>query len=252
MGQGDAAWVRWPDGENWLIDAGPFSFELVPYLRREGVREIDLIVLSHPHKDHFGALIPVLENLRVKRFLVSRPPEPTEKGYQLLWNRLKRKKVEIVMSEEFQSDRAVLWHPLNGWTSATHRTNEESIVMELNFGRHRFLFAGDIETNAEQHLIGKIGDIDVLKVPHHGSKSSSSIDWLNELRPEIAVISCGAGNSFGHPHAQTLFNLKNSEYFRTDEDGMVVVSSDGHQLQVKSRENRTRRVLKVDKPLLLR
>ena len=252
IGQGDAALIRWPDGDDWLIDAGPFSFELVPYLRREGISEIELMVLSHPHKDHFGALMPVLEHIQVEQFLTLRSPEKGEAEYQRLWQRLQEKNVEIVLSEQFQSERGKLWHPLNGWSSTTNRINEESLVLELFFGQHRFLFTGDIERRAEQHLLGKIGDIDVLKVPHHGSKSSSSVEWLTELQPEVSVISCGAGNPFGHPHAQTLFALKDTHHFRTDEDGMVVVSSDGVQLQVTAGQNQNRRVLELDKPLLLR
>ena len=104
-------------------------------------------------------------------------------------------------------------------------------MLEIDYGVHRILFTGDIENKAEEHLHGKVGDIDVLKVSHHGSKSSSSIDWIKELRPEYSVISCAKNNPFGHPHPDTLWNLKSSRVYRTDIDGTVVFVSDGRSIE---------------------
>ena len=95
------------------------------------------------------------------------------------------------------------------------------------------LFTGDIEKRAEQHLLGKIGKVDVLKVPHHGSRSSSSFDFISELEPSYSIISCGKNNSFGHPHQETLWALRGSQIFRTDQLGSIFLRSDGNTLSIK-------------------
>ena len=108
--------------------------------------------------------------------------------------------------------------------------NEESIVFAIEYGEYRFLFTGDIEKQAEKHLENKIGDIDVLKVAHHGSRTSSSKQIIDELSPEFSVISCGIDNRYGHPHLETIANLRGSRILRTDQLGTIVFRSDGEYL----------------------
>ena len=230
IGQGDGSLIRWEDGRNWLVDGGEFSFDLVPYLRREGVFELEQVIISHPHPDHFGVLFSVLQELRVKKIVVSRFPFVAERKFTELIILAKKKNVEIELVSEWEEDNIQVYHPLSWESNGRHKVNEESIVFSIEYGEHRFLFTGDIEKDAEEHLLGKIGDVDVLKVAHHGSRTSSSLALVNEMLPEFSVISCGIGNRFGHPHLETLNTLRYSKILRTDWLGTIIFQTDGTNL----------------------
>ena len=234
IGQGDASLIRWEDGRNWLVDGGQFSFDLVPYLRREKIFHLDQVIISHPHPDHFGGLFLVLEKLQVEKLVVSRYPEKKEAQSAKLIQLAQEKNIKIELVENWKEENISVFHPLDWKGGGADRVNEESIVFAIEYGEHRFLFTGDIEKQAEKHLEGKIGDIDVLKVPHHGSRTSSSSQLLQELKPEFSVISCGIDNRFGHPHFETLGNLKGSKILRTDQLGTIIFRSDGERLEIKT------------------
>lgn len=231
IGQGDASVIRWPDGRNWLVDGGGFSFELVPYLRRAGVFEIEQIIISHPHPDHFEGLFVVLEKLTVQSIIVSRYPEKNEKRYAELLKLAMKKGVAIKLISDWSAEEITVFHPLNWKAKGRHRVNEESIVFALRYGEHRFLFTGDIEEQAEEHLENEIGKINVIKVAHHGSRTSSSPILIKELDPDFSVISCGQENRFGHPHQETLHTLKESKILRTDLLGTIIFHTDGQTLR---------------------
>ena len=230
IGQGDASLIRWDDGRDWLVDGGAFSFELVPYLRREGIQKLDRVIVSHAHPDHFGGLFLVLEKLEVQKLIVSRFPEKNEKQYEELLLLAAEKNIEIQMVDNWDDKGVTLFHPINWRAKGKHYVNEESIVFTAEYGKHRFLFTGDIEEQAEQYLENVIGDIDVLKVAHHGSRTSSSPKFISEVQPEFSVISSGIDNRFGHPHRETLYTLRDSKILRTDRLGTIVFRSDGENL----------------------
>lgn len=234
IGQGDGSLIRWGDGRNWLVDGGEFSFDLVPYLRREGVFELEQVIISHPHPDHFGVLFSVLQELKVKKMVISRFPVATEREFTELISLAQEKGVEIELVAEWSEDKIQVYHPLNWESDSRDKVNEESIVFSIEYGEYRFLFTGDIEKEAEEHLLGKIGDVDVLKVAHHGSRSSSEPDFINELKPEFSVISCGVDNRFGHPHLETLDTLRHSKTLRTDWLGTIIFQTDGAHLSWKA------------------
>jgi competence protein ComEC len=247
VGQGDSAIIQWPDGRNWLVDAGPFTFELVPFLRRQGIWHFDVVVLSHPHPDHMAALFPVIKQMTVDTLLTVREPEEGEHQYQRLWTLIKEKDINIEFPESEQQEGIIIHHPLDGWSTKKNRVNEQSLVLEIQYNSHRFLFTGDIEEKAEKHLLHKIGKVNVLKVPHHGSKSSSSIEWIKELDPDVAVISCGDGNNYGHPHSRTLGAYRNTNMYRTDFDGIVTVTSSEGEIQVVTSKG-SKSIEMMDKP----
>ena len=239
IGQGDAIVIQWSDGKTWLIDGGPSKRDVLQHLRLQGVEELDAVFLSHPHRDHMEGLFLISEKIPIHRVYVSRAPEEQEEHYQELWNIWEKNQVDIMLVDaQTQFDREIsIVHP-NEWKVDTKdRVNEESLVFFVEFGSHRFLFTGDIEEDAQRNMLKQvrdIGPIDVIKIPHHGSRSSIVEKWVHQFQGEWAVISCGYGNSFGHPHAETLDIWKESSILRTDIHGSIEFRSDGSEMTIRA------------------
>ncbi len=237
VGQGDAALISFPDGRVWAVDTGPAPDVMVQVLRREGILHLDRVILTHPHPDHDGGLASVLEALDVDELVVPRAPRLSGRGSgpsEVEYSRLLALARRVDFAE--LPAPATLLHPLLSWTSRAHDpVNDESIVFRLDFGRRRFLFAGDVEADGEaellQHHAAEL-HADVLKVPHHGSRTSSSWPFVTAVNPLVAVISCGEQNRFHHPNPAALAHYRGRRVYRTDRDGTIVVSTDGSDLQV--------------------
>lgn len=223
IGQGDAALVTWPDGRSWLIDGGPWGEALLQELRRSGVERLERVILSHPHPDHMDGLKPVLAALPVAHLHVSQPaPALSQPGMQVHLGLEGAPGLELL-------------HPQPDFAPKTRDpVNDQSLVAALRYGAHRFLFVGDIEAEGEAALLRQDLHADVLKVPHHGSKTSSSAALLQAVDPAIAVISCGRDNPYGHPHPAVLARYRGVRVLRTDQLGTVELRSDGTTLQVRA------------------
>lgn len=235
VGQGDAALVELPDGRRWLVDGGPSPRPVLQWLRRRGIRRLDAVVLSHPHPDHSGGLDAVLQELEVGSLWVPRPPERGEQRYLSLWHTAFARGVPIRGPTDDPGPGLALLHPQPGFTAPAHsRVNEESLVLQVTHGRRRVLLTGDIEAAAEAALAPRTGPVDVVKAPHHGSRTSSSTAFAEATRPAIVVVSCGPDSRFGHPHPQALAAWRGARWLRTDRDGTVEVSTDGDRLWVRT------------------
>lgn len=237
IGQGDGAIIDFPDGRVWVVDTGPDPDAMLETLRRQGVTHVDRAVLSHPHPDHDGGLPALLTGLTVDTLVVPRAPRttgpgagPSEDAYARMLAMARR-----VDFAELPAPARLL-HPWLGWRSpARDPVNDESLVFRLDFGRRRFLFAGDVEAEGEAELVAHHADAlraDVLKVPHHGSRTSSSAPFVAAVDPEVAVISCGEHNRYHHPTAAALAQYRGRRVYRTDLDGTLIVSTDGTDLHV--------------------
>ena len=223
VGQGDATLVEWSDGRVWLVDGGPFSFEFVPYLKREGIWHIDQVWLSHPHADHMEGLNSVLQEIPVDVLVVGRMPEESDsEQFAALIHLAKDRGVEIRLASQTQEEGVRVLHPHDWIADGSDRCNEESVVLEVTHHGNRVLLTGDIEEDAEAWLLNTLESVSILKVAHHGSRSSSSPDFITRIQPEYAVIPVGLNNRFHHPHPSTLWNLRNSNIWRTDIHGTVV------------------------------
>jgi competence protein ComEC len=242
VGQGDAMALRTPAGRWVLIDGGPRNAGrdagrrvVVPFLRRSGVERLTLVVATHAHADHVGGLPAVLEALPVS--LVLEPGEPLGEAPYLDflaatetagagWRAART-------GDHFELDgaRITVLSPDSAWTAAMTDPNEESVVLLVEYGRARLLLTGDAGLPVEWRLAGRVGDVDLLKVGHHGSHSATSEAWLDELRPEEAVISVGARNTYGHPAPEVLARLvaRGIVVYRTDRQGTITFSSDGQR-----------------------
>jgi len=247
VGQGDSIVVRTPGGRTMVIDGGPDGWATVRFLRHEGVGRIDLVVLSHPHADHVAGLLPLLENFAVGGVLDVGYPHPTPPYRRflgavaargVLYHRARRG-LEVTLDDGLRV--RVLW-PETQFIAGRSGVNENSIVLRLVHREIAFLFPGDVEENAEAALVssGETLHADVLKVPHQGSRTSSTEPFLREVRPRIAVLSVGRANPFGHPHPRTLrrYDHLGVRVYRTDRDGAVSVASDGRTLWVQTMRRR--------------
>lgn len=255
VGQGDAIVIRAPSGRVMMIDGGgeieghETGYDIgvrrvIPALRRMGIRQIDVLMLSHPHEDHAGGLVAVAENFRVGVMLDSGYPHPAPSYPHLLRvvegratpYRLARRGMQIDLAGGV---RALVLHPeeplIHGSSSDV---NLNSVVVRLTYGQVSALFTGDVEGLIEGKLVENGDELrsTVLKVAHHGSRTSSRPEFLDAVSPQVAVISVGSWNPFGHPHAVTLDALAavGAHMYRTDRHGAVTVETDGRSLWVRT------------------
>lgn len=255
VGQGDAIVVRAPSGRTMLIDAGGEvegrltgydvgAQRVVPALHRLGVRAIDILVLSHPHEDHAGGLPAVVQNFRVGLLLDSGFPHPAPSYHRLL-RLVEAKRIPYVLARrgmriDLGAGAVVsVLHPDPPLIVGTGSDiNLNSVVLRLSYGRTCALLTGDIEALIEYRLLDSGDDLRcaVLKVAHHGSGTSSRAEFLEAVAPAVAVISAGAFNPFGHPHASTLDALAavGARVYRTDRHGAITIESDGRQVWIRT------------------
>lgn len=240
VGQGDSELVVLPGGVKVLIDGGQPNGRVLEELNKilpPADRYLDLVIMSHPQLDHFGGLIEVLKRYRVGAFLWSgREGEIT--AFSDLKNVLTDNSVRTVVLSagdkiNYRESRFDILSPSPSLLGSKE-LNDTSIVAELSSNNSRVLFTGDIGASIEEALAsGGTGDIDILKVAHHGSKFSSSANFLTAVRPELAVIGVGK-NSYGHPTNQALGRLgeAGAKIYRTDKDGTVELIIDGEKIRI--------------------
>ncbi len=236
VGQGDSIFIEAKDGTQILIDGGPTN-KILPLLG--GVmpfydHSIDAIILTHPHADHVTGLIEVLKRYNVGEVIESGVGYNTAeaKEFENLVSEKHIKKIIIqkpVKLTFFKTAALNFLFPDRSFNGQILKNvHDSALVSELDFEGKKILLMADAEKNLERYLIqkGVLGDVDVLKAGHHGSKTSSNDFFLKVVKPEYAVISVGARNRYGHPHQQTLSNLEaiGAKIFRTDIDGTIVLN----------------------------
>lgn len=238
VGQGDCIYIRLPDGKNMLIDAGENEdgTAVVEYLKELGVNKIDYAVGTHPHADHIGGLDDVLNSIETDVLYMPSVPTSTATFVSVLdaveENGVKLKKAEknVIIENNDEYEIKIL-SPVS---KKYDEMNNYSAVVHISYGDTAFLFMGDAEKLAERQIIesGAMVEADVLKVGHHGSETSTDFDFLTAVSPEVAVISCGEGNSYGHPHTDVTDKLKDERIhiLRTDKHGNIVIGSDGKNI----------------------
>lgn len=245
IGQGDSALVQTPNGKNILIDAGPpdGARSLLHYLKDRDVRRIDLLVETHPHADHIGGVVAVLQEMPIAQVLVSGFVHPTP-IYDAMLAAFEKKKVQVRVARRGRTvdvDTDTRMHVLapeepfiNGSRSDA---NANSVVIVLEYKGMRFLFTGDAEEETEDRLLQGERErlpATVLKVAHHGSKYATSDEFLSAVGPRLAVVSCGKGNRYGHPAPETMARLRSRgvQVLATHTDGHVVMATDGERLEI--------------------
>ncbi len=239
VGQGDATLIQTPAGENILIDAGnnDKGDEVVAYLEHLGVKQIDVMIATHPDADHIGGLDTVLEALEVKAVYAPKVSHTTN-TYRDFLTAVKNEKLQIKTAKagvalKLEDVKAHFVAPVGEYNDL----NEWSAVLRLVYKDTVFLFTGDAETGSERDMLasGAALDADVLKVGHHGASKSSSAPFLVEVKPTYAVISSAYGNSYGHPTQETLDRLSQvgATIYRTDLQGTITAVSDGKRIEFR-------------------
>ncbi len=242
IGQGDAIFIETPDFRHILIDGGPGGAVLGKLQERLPLweRKLDVVMLTHPDADHLNGLLQVLQKYQVD-YIVWTGMVREGQGYEtwLSLLQLQRKRgAHIVIAHEGTdiSNNQVSMDILSPQETIEGEifpkgANDTSIVSRLSYGEQRFLFTGDISSEVEEDMVQQQVDLvaNVLKVPHHGSKYSSSAEFLAAVHPALAMISVGATNTYGHPTSEVLQRLADFGITtaRTDEDGDVLVTTDG-------------------------
>jgi len=254
VGQGDSILIAFPDGKLMLMDGGGIpSFggrtaktsldigeEVVSsYLWSRSIRSVDVLVLSHAHDDHIQGLTAVLRNFHVKELWTGATPDSPQ--WDALREQAMRNGVKIVAMQQgrhfnYGGVAVEVLAPAADYVTAATPKNNDSLAMRLSLGNSSFLLTGDIERKVELGLVAAnlVRKVDVLKVAHHGSKTSSTEAFLDSARPQFAVISDGFENSYGHPHADILERLieRHAEILRTDQAGLISIRTDGRRFEV--------------------
>ncbi|MFO7918426.1 MAG: MBL fold metallo-hydrolase [Anaerolineae bacterium] len=233
VGQGDAILILSPHDGAILIDGGNPDSGVVEYLRAQGVEKLDMMVATHPHADHIGGLVDVLEAMPVEEVVTNGQPHTT-RTYERFLDAIAASGAiytEVGRGDTLQVGDLTLdvLHPSPDF--AGESLNNQSLVLRLVHGDVAFLFTGDAEREAEESMVtsGQALEATILKVGHHGSRTASTPTFLEQVQPEIAIYCCGLHNRYGHPHAETLAALADvgAEAYGTDVNGTVVVTSDG-------------------------
>jgi competence protein ComEC len=248
VGQGDAALVKFPDGKNMLIDAGPNlvgfdagKYFLLPYFKRNGINRINTVVLSHADNDHIGGMPTLFRNVKIDQLFDTGLYHSSQvcSTYKFLIDSLHMDHQivnHVSQLKKYNNYGVYLLHPnMEFWKKYNNDVNNSSIIVKIVYGKRSFLFTGDIEEEAETVLLnyGNLLKTDVLKIPHHGSKTSSTMELLKLVKPQYAIISLGRNNKFKFPSPFVIQRLSdlNIRFIRTDKNGAVIFRTDGIKLK---------------------
>ncbi|MBU1181206.1 MAG: MBL fold metallo-hydrolase, partial [Proteobacteria bacterium] len=254
VGQGTSALLELPGGYNVLVDGGGFSDNSVfdvgekitaPFLWRRKINTVDAIVLSHPNSDHLNGLLYIADNFNVKEIWTNGEAADSL-GYKRLIEIIKEKNIKMEDFKKIGRSRVIngttfnILYPEPSFKEKKEKWRKgdnSSLVLKTVFGSKSFLFTGDIKEKGESDLVRLSGDhlkSTVLIVPHHGSRSSSTDNFIDKVEPEIAIIPVGWKNRYKFPHPEVLkrYKEKKCRVFRTDENGAVMISTDGKALIV--------------------
>lgn len=250
VGQADSIFIELPNGQTLLIDAGESKngSQVVSYIKSLGYNQLDYVVATHPHADHIGGMTTVINSMKIGKFYMP-DKEHTTKTFESMIDALSLNNVDVYRAKsgtevinidglyaKFLSPVSSYGSDLNNW----------SAVIKVVYKNNSFLFMGDAENKVE----GQLSDVnvDVLKVGHHGSDTSSGLSFLKKVTPGHAIISVGSGNSYGHPTQSALSNLESvgSKVYRTDLLGTIIATSDGSNISVN--KNPSEALAAVPKP----
>jgi competence protein ComEC len=258
VGQGSSALLELPRGHNVLLDGGGFadnaSFDtgkyiIAPYLLQRKIKTVHTIFLTHPNSDHLNGLIYIARHFNVRRAITNNEPSQTQ-GYRLFMEALENNDIELPRYQDMQRVIRIgdvsleILYPVPDFLERTTREkwrnkNNNSLVVRVSLGRHSFLFPGDIMNLGEKELVLSAGNklrSTVLMAPHHGSNTSSSLAFLQQVKPDLVVVSCGWRNRYNFPAYQVLrrYEEMDCRVVRTDLNGAVIMKTNGDDFTIRT------------------
>lgn len=241
VGQGDSIFIESPNGKTMLVDGGVKGAgqKVVSYLKELGVNKLDIVVATHPDADHIGGLIPVINSIDIGQFYDSGKVH-TSQTFEEMLTLIDTKNIPYNVPKTGDSiafDDDINVKVLNANEHAKDN-NDASIVLKIAYGNVSFLLTADAGIALEKEMMQYDVKATVLKAGHHGSNTSSSAEFIQAVHPEVAILSYGEGNKYGHPHAEVVERLQaiGSKIYATAEAGTVIVSTDGINYEVNSKE----------------
>ena len=224
--------------EYMLIDAGNNADgrKLVKFLKSLEIEEFKYVVSTHPHEDHIGGMDNIVRSFKIRNVFMPDVTTNTPTFTSVL-DELEKKDIKITVPDDnsmYKLGNAEIKFIYSG--NDSEDLNNSSIVLKINFGNNSFLFTGDTTSVVEEKILNRDIKADVLKVAHHGSRYSSSDEFIKKVNPQYAVISCGKNNDYGHPHKETIRRLKNNKikFYRTDYLGTIIFESNGNKIDIKT------------------
>lgn len=242
IGQGDSIFIQTLEDKRILIDAGDEEAEhtIYSYLKRRGVKKIDVLIATHPDTDHIGSMDYIIDKFKISHFYMPNAKTDSEAFYNLLDScKEKNLKIEYLTKGDILKIDGSTTMEILSPSKITDKNNLNSIVSLLNYKGYEFLFTGDAEKENESEILSScnLPDIEFLKAGHHGSSSSSTDEFIAKLKPDAVAISCGYNNDYGHPHRSVLdtFRENGSVVYRTDKNGSLVFYCDENGIFTKKK-----------------
>ena len=238
VGQGDSILLNFPNNKrNIIIDTGStndyrIKNEIIVYLKSKGIKKIDYLIISHGDEDHIGGAITLVNNYKVDKVIFNCGPyNDLEKELIKVLDKKKIKYYSCVKALNIDRNKLYFLQ-----TKEYDNENDNSNVIYFQYLKYKFLFMGDASSTTEKEILKNynLSDIDVLKVGHHGSKTSSGKEFINEINPKYSIISVGKNNRYGHPNKEVLNNLEESKIYRTDEDGSIMFKIKNSKLKIET------------------
>ena len=239
VGQGDSIFIELPNNLTMLIDGGENDMGkvVIDYISKLGYSKIDYVIGSHPHSDHIGGLIDIVNFFEIKKIYMPKALS-TSKTYENLLNSIAEKNLKIYTAKtglNIINDSNLLVDIIAPNSDSYEDLNNYSVILKLTYKNKSFLFTGDAEILSENEITRDVS-ADVIKVGHHGSNTSSSQSFINKVGAKYAIISVGKDNSYDHPHQVVLDRFKNSgaQIYRTDLNGTIIVTTDGNNIKINA------------------
>lgn len=251
VGQGDSILIQTPTKKTILIDGGSpkAGKEVVSYLEKSHIKKVDVLIATHPDIDHIGGLSDVMKSIKIGEIIDS-GKFYTTKTYLKYRNQIKQAKIPITIAKKDQNiniDPSLNIKVLNTYEHRKNN-NQSSIVLKITYGEISFLFMADVEKEQEKELQEEYNlKADIVKVAHHGSQTSSSLEFLQEVNPKIALITYGKQNKYGHPVQRVIQNLNkiNATIYSTAVFGDIIVRTDGQRFFIIPEKNPLDGILKA-------
>ncbi|SFE30425.1 Metal-dependent hydrolase, beta-lactamase superfamily II [Lentibacillus persicus] len=241
--QGDSILIQTPSGKNILIDGGPpkAGKKVTAFLEKQDVKKLDLMIATHPDIDHIGGLLEVMKSVDVERIMDTGKIHSTRTYARYISQIMKRQiPIEIAERNDFLQVDPLLQARILNTDNSSKSNNESSIVLKLTFGKIDFLLMSDVKKKQEKELIEKHNlNSEIVKVAHHGSRTSTSLDFLKKVSPNAAILTYGKKNRFGHPVDRVMKNLQKvgTAIYPTAAFGDITVRTDGKGFVIYHEKN---------------